>query len=110
MNKLEFLASRRGLLAGGVGLIIGGGVATSVWAQPAFRTNPFPLGVAAGDPAADGFVIWTRLAPEPLEYGCGMAAGAVEVDWEVAATTGCGHRPQRQGLARQSSAIPSMSR
>ena len=25
----------------------------------------FPLGVASGDPAPDGFVIWTRLAVHP---------------------------------------------
>lgn len=30
---------------------------------PAF---PFPMGVAAGDPRLDGFVIWTRLALDPL--------------------------------------------
>src|SRR5262249_13077445 len=28
--------------------------------------DPFSIGVAAGDPSADGFVLWTRLAPEPL--------------------------------------------
>lgn len=26
----------------------------------------FPLGVASGDPAPDGFVIWTRLAVDPF--------------------------------------------
>ncbi len=30
------------------------------------RGNPFSLGVAAGSPTFDGFVIWTRLAPQPL--------------------------------------------
>ncbi|MGH2641090.1 MAG: PhoD-like phosphatase N-terminal domain-containing protein, partial [Actinomycetota bacterium] len=29
---------------------------------------PFTLGVASGDPSADGFVLWTRLAPRPLEF------------------------------------------
>ena len=64
--------SRRGLLttlgAGG-GLLIGGGAAAqdrSVATGLAFADYPFQLGVAAGDPAPDGFVIWTRLAPEPL--------------------------------------------
>ena len=28
-------------------------------AQPLFMNYPFQLGVAAGDPVADGFVIWT---------------------------------------------------
>ncbi|HYE47785.1 MAG TPA: alkaline phosphatase D family protein [Caulobacter sp.] len=57
-------------------------------AQPVFADYPFQLGVAAGDPAPDGFVIWTRLAPRPLETGQGMPAQAVEVEWEVAADTG----------------------
>ncbi|TAJ39782.1 MAG: alkaline phosphatase, partial [Brevundimonas sp.] len=26
----------------------------------------FPLGVASGDPAPDGFVLWTRLAVDPV--------------------------------------------
>ena len=54
-------------------------------AQPIFSTYPFQLGVAAGDPLPDGFVIWTRLAPEPLEIGHGMPSQPVEVQWEVAA-------------------------
>jgi hypothetical protein len=28
--------------------------------------SPFTLGVASGEPSADGFVIWTRLASNPL--------------------------------------------
>jgi alkaline phosphatase D len=54
-------------------------------AQPVFRVYPFQLGVAAGDPQPDGFVIWTRLAPEPLEIGYGMPGEPLEVQWEVAA-------------------------
>jgi phosphodiesterase/alkaline phosphatase D-like protein len=47
--------------------------------------DPFTLGVASGDPAPDGAVIWTRLAPEPLgDDGLGgMPARAVDVKWEV---------------------------
>jgi len=44
--------------------------------------HPFQLGVASGDPAPDGFVIWTRLAPKPLEGG-GMPAEPFEVAWQV---------------------------
>ena len=33
--------------------------------QPRFGADPFALGVASGDPVADGFVLWTRLAPDP---------------------------------------------
>ncbi len=50
------------------------------------RRDPFTLGVAAGDPEPDGFVIWTRLAPEPMaEDGLGGMPGLpVPVGWEVA--------------------------
>ena len=49
--------------------------------------DPFTLGVASGEPTADGVVIWTRLAPTPLaDDGLGgMPARAVDVEWEVAA-------------------------
>ncbi|HXV10089.1 MAG TPA: alkaline phosphatase D family protein, partial [Burkholderiales bacterium] len=56
----------------------------SAWGRPVFSTYPFALGVASGDPAPDGFVIWTRIAPKPLEPGGGMPAKPVEVAWEVA--------------------------
>ncbi|MEX2140965.1 MAG: alkaline phosphatase D family protein [Pirellulales bacterium] len=48
-----------------------------------FESDPFTLGVASGDPAHDGFVIWTRLAPKPLAGG-GMPPENIEVRWEVA--------------------------
>jgi alkaline phosphatase D len=49
-----------------------------------FGAHPFQLGVAAGDPAADGFVIWTRLVADPLEEHGGIPAARIPVDWEVA--------------------------
>ncbi|HEY0680787.1 MAG TPA: alkaline phosphatase D family protein [Steroidobacter sp.] len=49
-----------------------------------FDVTPFQLGVASGDPSPDGFVIWTRLAPSPLEPHGGMPARPVDVAWEVA--------------------------
>lgn len=53
--------------------------------NPVFLQSPFQLGIASGDPAADGFVLWTRLAPEPLAPGGGMPMVPVLVGWEVAA-------------------------
>src|SRR5687768_16026095 len=44
---------------------------------------PFTLGVASGDPLPDGVVLWTRLAPDPLEGG-GMPMANVDVTWEIA--------------------------
>jgi alkaline phosphatase D len=52
-------------------------------AQPIFREYPFQLGVASGEPLPDGIVLWTRLAPDPLNGG-GMPMARVEVTWEVA--------------------------
>jgi alkaline phosphatase D len=53
------------------------------WAQPRFSAYPFTLGVASGSPRADGVVLWTRLAPEPLAGG-GMPDANVELSWELA--------------------------
>ncbi|HEX5106512.1 MAG TPA: alkaline phosphatase D family protein [Pirellulaceae bacterium] len=51
--------------------------------NPKFADYPFQLGVASGDPSPSGFVIWTRLAPQPMEGG-GLAAEEIEVAWQVA--------------------------
>ncbi len=58
-------------------------LAATVYGAPSFVKDPFSLGVASGEPSADGFVIWTRLAPDPLQGG-GMEPVPVEVIWEVA--------------------------
>lgn len=51
--------------------------------NPSFDGNPFTLGVASGDPLADGVVIWTRLATDPLAGG-GLPPVPVRTGWEVA--------------------------
>src|SRR5690554_3880092 len=58
----------------------------AAWAnpKPVFPSDPFTLGVASGDPDARSVVLWTRLAPQPLEGDGGMPAEAVEVTWEIA--------------------------
>lgn len=43
----------------------------------------FTLGVASGDPLPDRVVLWTRLAPDPLDGG-GMPEYQVPVRWQVA--------------------------
>jgi alkaline phosphatase D len=48
------------------------------------QDDPFTLGVASGEPAPDGMVLWTRLAPRPLEGDGGMSSVAIPVRWEVA--------------------------
>ncbi|MDP2213977.1 alkaline phosphatase [Phenylobacterium sp.] len=77
--------SRRRMLAGGLGALLAPALdPRQAQAQPVFADYPFQLGLAAGDPAPDGFVIWTRLAPDPLAVGYGMPARPVPVSWEVA--------------------------
>jgi alkaline phosphatase D len=78
--------SRRGLLRGGIAAAALAALAprATVLAQPVFARYPFTLGVASGDPWPDGVVIWTRLAPDPLNGG-GMPRAAMEVGWEVSA-------------------------
>ena len=55
--------------------------------DPQLSTNGasdvFSLGVASGDPLPDGVVLWTRLAPDPVNGG-GMPAKDVPVEWQLA--------------------------
>ena len=48
-----------------------------------FASNPFSLGVASGDSNSTSTVLWTRLAPEPLDPNGGMPNLAVPVKWRV---------------------------
>lgn len=84
--------SRRSFLSAGLGITVVT-AATSVGVTgyaradaPGVKGDPFLLGVASGDPVPDGFVIWTRLALDPLaEDGLGgMPNRPVTVQWEVA--------------------------
>ena len=83
---------RRGFLRalGGVATLGSAGIALSDRAEAAsqaqgrFEGDPFTLGVASGDPLPDSVVLWTRLAPEPLESSGGMPDQPVPVLYEVA--------------------------
>ncbi len=92
MDRRRFLAdlSRYAFLCAGV---------PNVWRVtrlPRLVDDPFKLGVASGDPLPDRCVIWTRLAPQPLEPMGGMDGVRTAVDWEVAHDEGFG-RVVRQG-------------
>lgn len=90
---------RRAILAWyGASLATGISSQTAI-ANPHFRADPFSLGVASGDPASDGFVLWTRLAPEPLAPDGGMGRQAVELRYEIA-TDEAFSRIVRLGRAR----------
>jgi alkaline phosphatase D len=76
------MISRRMFIAGGTATLIA--APAIVRAQSLWRNYPFSLGIASGDPAPDGFVIWTRIAPEPLDPDGGIGIGNAAVKWEVA--------------------------
>lgn len=86
--------SRRRLLGCGAGsaLLLAGtsAVSSSRFRAPRWSENPFTLGVASGDPTSDGFVLWTRLAPDPFApdgHG-GMGPAPVTVEYQVAEDEG----------------------
>lgn len=56
-----------------------------------FSADPFSVGVASGDPTENGVVLWTRLAPRPLEPGGGMPMEDIEVSWEIASDDAMHH-------------------
>jgi alkaline phosphatase D len=51
--------------------------------EPEVGSELFSLGVASGDPSHDSVVLWTRLAPDPLNGG-GMPPRPVVVHWALA--------------------------
>jgi alkaline phosphatase D len=74
--------------ASGLGLIAAPALLRYAAAQSWRAGDPFSLGVASGAPRPDGFVLWTRLAPEPLSSNPqtpgGMRGGDVTVGYEIA--------------------------
>jgi alkaline phosphatase D len=74
-----------GLAAAGASAVpVRSAVVTATAAVP----YPFQLGVASGEPDASSVVLWTRLAPSPLNADGqgGMANADVTVDWQVSTT------------------------
>src|SRR5260221_12614775 len=60
--------TRRSLLrvAGAAAGLIAAPALVGCVGGPSWRSgDPFSLGVAPGEPTPDGFLLWTRLAPEP---------------------------------------------
>lgn len=81
MNRRSFLLATSSLAAAAIWSSRALG---AVVQHPRFSQYPFQLGVASGDPSPTGVVLWTRLAPKPLEIGGGMPMDSVEVSWQVA--------------------------
>jgi alkaline phosphatase D len=82
------LFSRRGFLSGVGATLVYSSLAELAWPRSAaaqrLGDDPFTLGVASGDPTADGVVLWTRLALKPLEGDGGMPDRPVVVQWRIA--------------------------
>ncbi|MBF6253255.1 alkaline phosphatase D family protein [Nocardia farcinica] len=97
---------RRNLLrvaaAGSAAVLVGTAAASSGrFRVPRWSDDPFTLGVASGDPAPDGVVLWTRLAPDPFApdgHG-GMMNAPVSVDYEVA------HDEQFRSVVQRGTAV-----
>lgn len=85
---LERRLSRRIFLGAAATALVAPGIIGCASAPRRWQSDPFALGVAAGSPSSDGFALWTRLAPEPLNYDplvpAGMSGDAVTVEYEVA--------------------------
>ncbi|WDF70920.1 alkaline phosphatase D family protein [Novosphingobium sp. KACC 22771] len=91
------MISRRQMVAGTTLLAAGQWLNPAAGLANVVPALPFPMGVAAGDPRPDGFVIWTRLALDPLAPdGAGGMHDPVTVRWEVAEDEAM-MRPVRQG-------------
>ncbi|MBV1854980.1 alkaline phosphatase D family protein [Catellatospora tritici] len=83
MNPL----GRRTFVLGGLATI--GSALTAGSLAYAAAPFPFKLGVASGEPDASSVVLWTRLAPTPLNADGqgGMANADVAVDWQVSTSS-----------------------
>lgn len=72
------MISRRRFLIGSSTLL----ALTPTFGRGSVSEYPFTLGVASGCPRDSKVVLWTRLAPKPLEGG-GMPLGVVELRYRV---------------------------
>ncbi|MGI5229097.1 alkaline phosphatase D family protein [Actinoallomurus sp. CA-142502] len=83
------MITRRSLIAGGTSLGVSAALGVSPVRAAARRaplTDVFRLGVASGEPAPQGVVLWTRLAVDPLspDGRGGMPDRPIPVEWQVA--------------------------
>lgn len=81
MSGASILLNRRALIGG----LVAAPLVLRFGSARAGGDYLFPLGVASGDPWPDGFVLWTRLAADPIAPdGQGGLGDPIEVLWEVA--------------------------
>jgi alkaline phosphatase D len=77
---------RRRTILGGAAAVSGaaalGLINTSSAKAATVRSDPFALGVAAGDPLPDGLLLWTRLVNDPLD-ATSMPDKNIKVSYEI---------------------------
>jgi alkaline phosphatase D len=91
-SKIVLGLTRRRLMTGaasaGLALVAAPSLLRPAAGQIWRAGDPFSLGVASGAPRPDGFVLWTRLAPDPLssnpETPGGMSGDDVTIGYEIA--------------------------
>ncbi|MAH75491.1 MAG: alkaline phosphatase, partial [Opitutia bacterium TMED102] len=83
VNRRLFLAYATALY--GIPML---GQAANINRRMKFASNPFSLGVASGDANSTSVVLWTRLAPKPLDPDGGMPNVGVPVQWRLATDDG----------------------
>ncbi|WP_079527048.1 alkaline phosphatase D family protein [Halobacillus hunanensis] len=95
-DRRDFLQGAGKIAGLSLGLVIAqsmGGLKVDASAAK-FSSYPFSLGVASGDPLSNSVVLWTRLAPEPLNGG-GVPWHNIPVKWELAKDEHFRHIVQR---------------
>ncbi|MFC5832749.1 alkaline phosphatase D family protein [Nonomuraea insulae] len=105
------MLTRRALFAGGLGLAAAAGANPARAAvRRAPLSDPFQLGVASGEPAHDGMVLWTRLAMDPLAPDGlgGMPDREVPVQWQLAKDENFRHVVRRGAEAARPGAAHSV--
>ena len=100
IDRRQFIGA---LGAASLGLVASPAIIGRAFAQNRrWPADPFSLGVASGAPRPDGFVLWTRLAPDPLSANPatpgGMSGADVPVAYEIA-TDEAMHDIVRRGTA-----------
>src|SRR5215472_15907238 len=94
--------TRRAFVAASGGLLFAPTILRAA-SGPQWKADPFSLGVASGSPYPNGFVLWTRLAPEPENYDpaapAGMTGPVVPVSYEIAGD------PQMKMIVRRGTAM-----
>jgi alkaline phosphatase D len=94
MTRL-LVPSRRAFLGGAAASLVAAPALAKLIAGSNWATNPFGLGVAAGAPSTDGFVLWTKLAPQPMhedpDAPGGITGPSVEIAYKIASDDAMKH-------------------